>query len=580
MLETLAQAALRTLLLAAAVQLGLWLFRVRRAQLRLAAWTVVLAASLAMPAIQWATPLRLAVFPSLPESISIDAPTLQPQAVPQRPGPALLVQENTVLPTVETSWLEGVYLSVTGVLLLRLILGFVLSLRLLAKTGVSPDWDVDGRVRISPDISAPVTVANVILLPADAVGWPEPTRRAVIAHEAAHVARWDFAMLLASQLNRAVFWFNPLSWWLHRQLVGLAELASDERALEVTGDRAGYAEILLDMGRRSGPLLRGVAMARQATLRYRIEYVLSDRTRPGPVSRVRWAAVAIGAAGLSVAAASTGLNSDRPSNLAVRSSPLAASPPQQTSLASAEDKAALPAPVTADTPEPPLQPPPLVKAVPIVPPKFAPPAPRATPAFRVAARPKLHPAPRNASFEPPLRAVRQVDKRVSEHTRPERLLDVQANRSASTPLRVNGGSFSADKRGDEPAESGRALTLDSVGRLPTREPLLLRRIGDQTCTGIYLPAWGGGVSYRSLYMIRAHFFQGADGRPWLTFHFGPETMVNLPVTVTGSSLEFTGIQDTVFAVSPRGANHLTGTTQHPYGTIDFTCDGSNFAEAG
>ena len=54
MLEFLGQAALRTLLLAAVVQLGLGLLRIKRPQLRLTAWTVVLAASLAMPALQWA----------------------------------------------------------------------------------------------------------------------------------------------------------------------------------------------------------------------------------------------------------------------------------------------------------------------------------------------------------------------------------------------------------------------------------------------------------------------------------------------------------------------------------------------
>ena len=51
MLEILGQAALRTLILAAIVRLGLWLLRIKRPQLHLVAWTVVLAASLAMPAL-------------------------------------------------------------------------------------------------------------------------------------------------------------------------------------------------------------------------------------------------------------------------------------------------------------------------------------------------------------------------------------------------------------------------------------------------------------------------------------------------------------------------------------------------
>ena len=38
-------------------------------------------------------------------------------------------------------------------------------------------------------------------------------RRAVLAHEGAHVANRDFYVLLLASLNRAVFWFSPFAWW-------------------------------------------------------------------------------------------------------------------------------------------------------------------------------------------------------------------------------------------------------------------------------------------------------------------------------------------------------------------------------
>ncbi len=75
MLEALLEAALRTLLLTGLVTLGLWLLRIKRAQLLLIAWTVILAASLAMPALQWVTPLRLPVLPDHPKQRFVSWPT-------------------------------------------------------------------------------------------------------------------------------------------------------------------------------------------------------------------------------------------------------------------------------------------------------------------------------------------------------------------------------------------------------------------------------------------------------------------------------------------------------------------------
>lgn len=316
MLEILGQAALRTLLLAAIVRLGLWLLRIRRPQLRLMAWTVVLMAALAMPALQWATPLRLPVLPNFSNAALIRAANPQRHASVSQAYRAAPADEATT-PTTITPWLEALYLLVSAILLLRLTVGIALSLRLVCRAAqVRLDWAADTHVRISRDVAAPVTVANVVLLPADVVDWPLAMREAVMAHERAHIARWDFATLLASQVNQAVFWFSPLSWWLHRRLAALAELASDDQAMEVTGDRPGYAEVLLEMGRRSGPLLRGLAMARPATLIHRIERILSDRVKTNPVSPIQQVILAVGAASLSIVAASSRPNSAPPLELA------------------------------------------------------------------------------------------------------------------------------------------------------------------------------------------------------------------------------------------------------------------------
>ena len=201
-------------------------------------------------------------------------------------------------------WLTTIYLVVAAVLSLRLLVGLLLSWHLIrGARPVADSWASNSRVHVSAAISSPVTVGGRILLPADCGGWTAATQRAVLAHERAHVASCDFYVLALSQLNRALFWFNPLSWWLHRRLASLAELNSDDAAMEVLGDAPGYAAVLLEMARRAEPMLGGVAMARPATMRVRIERVLAQADRPLPTGWRKRATYAAGVAPLALATA-------------------------------------------------------------------------------------------------------------------------------------------------------------------------------------------------------------------------------------------------------------------------------------
>lgn len=185
--------------------------------------------------------------------------------------------------------------------LLRLLLGLILSWRMLRATHpVRENWAAGKRLRTSTWICAPVTVGSHVLLPAECVNWDARRRRAVLAHEEAHIARGDFYVQLLSQVNRSVFWFSPQAWWLHRRLTALAELASDDAAIDALGDRPGYAAILLDVARlpRNPPL--GVAMARPATVSQRIERILAEETTPAPVTRLLQTVIAAAVASLAM----------------------------------------------------------------------------------------------------------------------------------------------------------------------------------------------------------------------------------------------------------------------------------------
>jgi len=243
MLAIVVLAATGTLLLAFVVQLCLWTLRMRRPKSQLSAWTAALIASVAM----------LAISPVVVPS-SFGAPVAHAWA-----------------PHEAYARLTAAYVLVATLLLLRLMWGLILSWKMLRATQlVGADWAKGNKLRTNTWIGAPVTVGSHMLLPAECVNWDARKRRAVLAHETAHAARGDFYVQLLSRLHCAVFWFSPLSWWLHGRLTALAEMASDEAAIAALGDRPAYAAILRDMAGLPGCQFLGVEMARPATIGPRV----------------------------------------------------------------------------------------------------------------------------------------------------------------------------------------------------------------------------------------------------------------------------------------------------------------------
>ena len=59
--------------------------------------------------------------------------------------------------------------------------------------------------------------------------------------------RHDASINFAAHLNRAIFWFHPLAWWLERKLAVTAEHACDEAAARAIAAPGRYAEILVEM---------------------------------------------------------------------------------------------------------------------------------------------------------------------------------------------------------------------------------------------------------------------------------------------------------------------------------------------
>jgi len=65
----------------------------------------------------------------------------------------------------------------------------------------------------------------VILFPVSVLtGLDEDQLRAVIAHELAHVRRWDFAVNLFQVMAETLLFYHPAIWWLNRRIRGARNL--------------------------------------------------------------------------------------------------------------------------------------------------------------------------------------------------------------------------------------------------------------------------------------------------------------------------------------------------------------------
>lgn len=300
MLALLIEAALRSLALGGAVWLALTLLRVRDPRVQMTAWTVVLAASLSMPLIMHRLTFTLPVAPpsfplaemvGLPPALSLD-PVPAPEELAATPAPigptaaqaprdaVLAPADRRIGPGIDwTAVATSAYLLVAGVMLLRLLTGIVLTWR-LTRAARPLDDAVGTNVRVSDVVGVPVTFASTILLPAESIDWSPAKRRAVLSHEQSHVVRGDCYLLLLAAFNRAVFWFSPFAWWQLRRLAELAEMISDDAAIEAVTDRRSYAGILLDLAGDVRQVPAGLAMARAGTLGRRVDRILAATAVP------------------------------------------------------------------------------------------------------------------------------------------------------------------------------------------------------------------------------------------------------------------------------------------------------------
>src|SRR5207253_3738379 len=261
-------------LAAAGLAALLALLPVRAARIRHALATLALGWRLALPL---ASAVRLSgTSPWTDDVITATSPVTpgptsgpDPQAAPAAPTAAAPVAARIraalepALPWVVLVWFGGVV-----VLSLRLASGWLVT-RQLGRVGTAsvPDSCREAvarqaaRLRISRPVrvlqSAVVQVPAVIgwlrpviLLPASALTGLTPLQLdALLAHELAHVRRYDYLVNLIQSVIETLLFYHPAVWWVSQQVRDEREHCCDDLAVAVCGDPHFYARALLGMER-------------------------------------------------------------------------------------------------------------------------------------------------------------------------------------------------------------------------------------------------------------------------------------------------------------------------------------------
>ncbi|VAW02611.1 hypothetical protein MNBD_ALPHA01-538, partial [hydrothermal vent metagenome] len=156
-----------------------------------------------------------------------------------------------------THWIFYIWITGAAIMLAGLGKSAVHTWGIISRTGKLPDsLDIfirkinhDIPVYSSDRISSPLVTGfrrQVILLPEYMLTALSPEAlTGILHHEYAHIHRNDMRVMVIQRLLCAIFWWNPVIYFMSARLDRSREMACDERAAHKTGDALQYAHSLL-----------------------------------------------------------------------------------------------------------------------------------------------------------------------------------------------------------------------------------------------------------------------------------------------------------------------------------------------
>ncbi len=257
--------------------------------------------------------MATAVIPVPPENVASNDPATKPDALtsaaPSDAAGSTVAHISRTVGTALRPWLSAIVFGwCVGVLLfsVRPVWGLFCVRRLLS-TGVSsagPSAErllhrlcermrIRQRVTIlaSSVVRSPVVVGclrSVILVPVSLMASiPAGQLEAILAHELAHVRRWDYLVNLFQSLIETFFFYHPVVWWLSNRIRTERENCCDDVVVAVLANRIEYGRALLAVEEFRGAAATSLAMGlRDGSLIARVRRLMAQDGRENPRSPV------------------------------------------------------------------------------------------------------------------------------------------------------------------------------------------------------------------------------------------------------------------------------------------------------
>ncbi|XXF76224.1 M56 family metallopeptidase [Myxococcaceae bacterium GXIMD 01537] len=261
-------------LVAAALALALLLLDRRAASVRYALACGALALMLALPALtgwsHYTSLQRVTESPKAPApSVTLIAAPMLARTVAfqltvpaNAPAPPSMAERTISWMGGHMHWLVLAWGLGVAVSSLRLLSGWLRLRRLVREAEPAPaEWQqslenlarrlgMTRPVRLlrSAALDVPAAVGwlrPVVLLPVTALaGLPARQLEMVLAHELAHIRRYDFAVNLVQTLVETLLFYHPAVWWMSRVIRAERENCCDDIAVRTAGNAVSYARAL------------------------------------------------------------------------------------------------------------------------------------------------------------------------------------------------------------------------------------------------------------------------------------------------------------------------------------------------
>jgi TonB family protein len=144
----------------------------------------------------------------------------------------------------------------------------------------------------------------VILLPAATIlGLTPEQLEAVLAHELAHIRRFDYLVNVLQVLAEALLFYHPAVWWTSARIRRERELCCDDEAVRSCGDAFCYARALTTLERIRVMTPRLALGSTDGPLAYRIKRLIGavpEDNLPSKIPGVVALCLALGCLGISV----------------------------------------------------------------------------------------------------------------------------------------------------------------------------------------------------------------------------------------------------------------------------------------